>query len=599
MIRISIMATGFAAGLAAACLAVAGLCAAAVAQDAPEQSDPGRPINERPNIVLIILDDVGLTDLGVTGGEAATPAMDALAAEGVVFASFNTAPMCAPSRAMMLTGVVSHDAGVANLPETTPDALTGLRGYEGRLTRRAATLAEHLRPAGYQNFIAGKWHLGHDADSLPTARGFDRSFVLDASGADNWRDRPYLAYYDRAEWWADGAPAGRPDGEFSSTFLVDQMLDYLGTRDASRPFFAVIGFQAVHIPVQAPREIVEAYDGVYDAGWDVLAARRHAGAAARGLIPADAPAPAFPEGLRNWDGLDDETRAFVTASMEVNAAMLDATDREIARLVASLREEGAYDNTLFLIVSDNGPEHNRPDLHRGTEFWLDLEGYSRDPQTLGGPDTYAWIGTEWAKAAAGHGAFFKMHAGSGGMNVPLIVSGPGVSRRGVSRDFAFATDLVPTVLEIAGAAPFPAEIAPAGRSLAPILAGPGPAPRLPETPVGMEAGGHAALFLGPLKLARSIAPHGDGAWRLYDWTADPGETNDLAQARPEEFQQMREAWRTFAALHAIQPVAADYTPAGLLAQRTYARQARKYAPWGLGGLLALGALAWLVFRRRA
>ena len=570
------------------CLTAATQIGAASAQD---QAAP-------PNIVLIILDDVGLTDLGVTGGEAATPAMDALAGEGVVFANFNTAPMCAPSRAMLMTGVVSHDAGVANLPETTPDNLQGQRGYEGRLTRRAATLAEHLRPAGYQTFITGKWHLGHDGDSLPSARGFDRSFILDASGADNWQDRPYLAYYDRAEWWADGASAQRPDGQFSSTFLVNQMLAYLGGRDRDRPFFAVIGFQAVHIPVQAPREIVEIYDGVYDAGWDGLAARRHAGAIARGLIPADAPAPAFPEGLRDWDGLDANTRAFVTASMEVNAAMLDATDREIARLVAALREEGAYDNTVFVIVSDNGPEHNRPDLHRGTEFWLDMVGYSRNPETLGGPQTYAWIGTEWAKAAAGPGAFFKMHAGSGGMNVPLIVSGPGVSRRGVSRDFAFATDLVPTLLEYARADPVSAEIAPAGQSLAPLLAGRGDAPRLPQTPVGMEAGGHAALFLGSLKLVRNVAPYGDGQWRLFDWTADPGETLDLAVTRPEDFRQMMVAWDVFANRHAIQPVDPDYTPAGLLARRTYARQVRKYAPWSLGGLLVLGFVVWAVTRRR-
>ena len=586
--RFAVKVTAFVAAL---------LCPGAAA--AGQSDSPGdAPSEDPPNIVLIILDDVGLTDLGVTGGEAATPAMDALAGEGVVFANFNTAPMCAPSRAMLMTGVVSHDAGVANLPETTPDYLQGQRGYEGRLTRRAATLAEHLQPAGYQTFIAGKWHLGHDADSLPSARGFDRSFILDASGADNWQDRPYLAYYDRAEWWADGAPAQRPDGAFSSTFLVNQMLDYLGDRDRDRPFLAVIGFQAVHIPVQAPREIVEIYDGVYDAGWDVLAARRHAGAIARGLIPADAPAPAVPEGLRDWDGLDAETRAFVTASMEVNAAMLDATDREIARLVATLREEGAYDNTVFVIVSDNGPEHNRPDLHRGTEFWLDMVGYSRDPQTLGGPQTYAWIGTEWAKAAAGPGAFFKMHAGSGGMNVPLIVSGPGVSRRGVSRDFAFATDLVPTLLEYARADPVPAEIAPAGQSLAPLLAGPGDALRLPEAPVGMEAGGHAALFLGSLKLVRNVAPYGDGQWRLFDWRADPGETTDLAVTRPEDFQQMMLAWDAFADRHAIQPVDPDYTPAGLLARRTYARQARKYAPWGLGGLLVLGFVVWTVTRRR-
>ena len=488
---------------------------------------------------------------------------------------------------------------MANLPETTPAALRDERGYEGRLTRRAATLAEHLAPTGYQSFITGKWHLGHGPDSLPSARGFDRSFILDASRRGQLGG-PALPGLLRPG--LNGGPTARPrrdpdPGVFSSTLLVDRMLDYLQARDRTRPFFAVIGFQAVHIPVQAPREIVAAYDGVYDAGWEALAVRRHAQAAARGLIPADAPAPAFPAGLRDWEGLDAQTRAFVTASMEVNAAMLDATDREIARLIDALRASGDYADTLFVIVSDNGPEHNRPDLHRGSELWFDLVGYSRDPDALGGPGAYAWIGTEWAKAAAGHGAFFKMHAGSGGMNVPLILSGPGVTRRGVSRDFAFATDLTPTVLDIVGVDPAPAPIAPSGRSLSPLLQETGAGLRLPDRPVGMEAGGHAALFHGRFKLARNAAPYGDGAWRLYDWTADPGETRDLEQAEPETFAAMMAEWEAFAARHNVQPVDPDYAPAALLARRTYVRQAQRYAPWLLGALVLLGLVVAVVRRR--
>jgi len=541
-----------------------------------------------PNIVLIILDDVGLTDLGVTGGEARTPAIDALAARGALFASFNTAPMCAPSRAMLMTGVDSHDAGIANLPETTPADLRGDYGYEGRLTRRAATLAEHLGAAGYQTFIAGKWHLGHDADSLPAARGFDRSLVLDASGADNWEDRPYLAVYDRAEWWQDDAPARRPDeGVFSSTMLVDTVLTEIARRDRSRPFFATLAFQAVHIPVQAPPEIVAAYDGVYDQGWDALAARRHAGAVARGLIPESAAPPVFPDGLRDWDTLDPQTRAFVTASMEVNAAMLDATDREIARLVAALRADGSYDNTIFVVVSDNGPEHNRPDLHRGTSFWLRRVGYSTNPDDLGGPGSYAWIGPEWAKAAAGQGAFFKMHAGSGGMNVPLILAGPGIPARGVVRDFAYATDLLPTLLALTGTPALPAEIAPAGRALDRLWAAPAMAePSGPEQAVGMEAGGQSALFLGRYKLVRNAAPYGDGQWRLFNWTADPGETVDLSASLPDVLARMMAEWDAYVAAKQVQPVDPDYTPGRLLARHAYARTAQQ-AGLGLAGLIAL------------
>lgn len=553
----------------------------------------------RPNILLLILDDVGLTDLGVTGGEAATPAIDALAARGVLFAGFNTAPMCAPSRAMLLTGVSSHDAGLANLPETTPPALRGQRGYEGRLTRRAATLAEHLAPAGYQSFITGKWHLGHDRDSLPSARGFQRSFVLDASGADNWEHRPYLAYYARAEWWADGEPVERPGGSFSSDFLVDRMLSYLAERDRDRPFLAVIGFQAVHIPVQAPPDRVATYRGVYDAGWRELARRRHAAARELGLIPPAAPAPAFPAGLRDWDALAPQERAFASAAMAVNAAMLDATDRAIARLLGTLRARAELDNTVVVVVSDNGPEHNRPDQYAGATLWLDLVGYSRDPATLGGPGTFAWIGPEWAKAAASPGALFKMHAGSGGMNVPLIMAGPGISRRGISRDFVFATDLLPTLLELAGADPVPAEIAPAGQSLAPLLQAAPATPRRPQSPVGMEAGGHVALFLDRFKLTRNAAPYGDGNWRLYDWTADPGETRDLSAAEPEVFTQLTRDWERYAVRQGILPVAADYAPADLLNRRARVQLLYRALPW-LGGaalLLAIGVVLWRARRR--
>lgn len=566
-------------------------------------AQPPDPAASRPNIVLIIADDVGLTDFGITGGEAATLAIDALARDGVIFAQFNTAPMCAPSRAMLMTGVNSHDAGVANLPETTPHPLRGLRGYEGELTRRAATLAEHLRPAGYQTYITGKWHLGHGPDSLPAARGFDESFILDASGADNWEPRPYLAYYDRAEWWSGGAPADPPDQFYSSEFLVDTMLDYLEGRDRERPFFAVIGFQAVHIPVQAPREIVERYDGVYDAGWEALAARRHANAIAAGLIPADAPPPVFPEGLRDWDALKPQDRAFVTAAMEVNAAMLDAMDTHIARFIAALRADGAYEDTVFVVVSDNGPEHNRPDAHRGTQFWLDRVGYSTDPETLGGPGSYAWIGPEWAKAAAGHGAFFKMHAGSGGMNVPLILAGPGIERRGIAHEFAFATDLAPTLLDLAGVEPVEAEIGFAGRSLAGILRDP-PARTvlLPDRPVGMEAGGHAALFDGRYKLVRNAAPYGDLQWRLYDRLDDPGETRDLSAQEPEVFTRLLAAYDSFAAEQGVQPVDPDYAPARLLARETYKRMAVRAAPVVLAALAGLAALVlgmrWMLRRRR-
>ena len=562
---------------------------------------PARAQDAPPNIVIILADDAALMDFGVFGGEARTPHIDALAQRGMMFTQAHTSPMCAPSRAMLLTGVDSHKAGIANLPEFLPPGHVGQPGYSGHLEEGVKTLAARLKPLGYRTYMTGKWHLGHGPGQLPVAHGFDRSFVLDASGADNWEKRAYLPIYSDALWFEDGQKADLPEDFYSSTFLVDRMIDYLGSDGGEAPFLAYVAFQAVHIPVQAPAEFTDNYAGVYDAGWETVREARWRRAQEIGLIPVGAPlAPRHPD-LRAWESLSSDERDLMAKSMAVNAGMLEAMDHHIGRLVDHLRETGELDNTIFVVTSDNGPEPNDPGDQASMRLWLKATGYSRDIATLGEKGSYVWIGPEWASAAAGPGSLFKLYAANGGTRVPLIVTGPGISAGARSDAFTFVTDVAPTLIELAGGTPQPApgEVAITGRSLAPVLYGATPRAHPPGAAIGMEAAGQSALFRDGWKLVRNNAPFGDGVWRLYDVTNDPGETRDLATQEPARFDKLMADYEAYARENGVLEVPDGYTTIGQLNTNYRNKTLRQFwwVPAGLVLLLAAGGYA--VWHRRA
>lgn len=526
----------------------------------------------RPNIVVILADDVGFSDFGAYGSEISTPHIDALAARGALFSNFHASPICAPSRAMLLTGMTSHLAGVGNLPETLPPQHQGAPAYLGRLADDVVTVAALLQKAGYRTAVTGKWHLGHTPSALPPSHGFDRSFVLDASGADNWEQRSYLPIYSDAPWFEDGAPATLPEDFYSSQFIVDKAIDYIEEgADAREPFFAYLAFQAIHIPVQAPREFVEKYDGVYADGWEALRRARFENVVARGLIPEGVELGPMPDGLRDWDALSDAERALFAKSMAVNAGMLEAMDHHIGRFIDHLKKRGDFENTVFFVLSDNGPEPNAPTDIPGFAQWLWWEGYSRDVETLGEKGTYAFIGPEFASAAASPGAFFKLYAGEGGIRVPFIVAGAGIPAAGHVGDFSFITDIAPTILDLANVEQVNQfdgrTVKPmTGRSLMPRLAGVTPHYG-PEDAVGFEAAGNAALFRGNYKLVRNMPPYGDGAWYLYDIAIDPGETRDLSAIRPELFAEMRAEYDRFASDVGVMEIPEGYEQMAQLSKK--------------------------------
>ena len=245
-------------------------------------TSPANPAGKPPNVVVILADDVALMHFGAYGGEARTPNIDALAGRGALFTQYRASPLCSPSRAMLLTGMDAHLTGVATIPEVLPKEQRGQPGYRMALEPGVLTLADRLRAEGYRTVMAGKWHMGEAPDEMPQAHGFDRSFALAASGADNWEDRSYMPYYKDAPWFEDGVETSLPEDFYSSRFIVDTAIEYLAETDPAKPFFAYLPFQAIHIPVQAPQEFIDRYKGRYDTGWEALRKERHERAQALG-----------------------------------------------------------------------------------------------------------------------------------------------------------------------------------------------------------------------------------------------------------------------------------------------------------------------------
>lgn len=596
-----------------ACAAIACLVAAAPASALGQERSAARP-----NIVVVVADDWGFSDVGAFGGEIATPTLDALAAGGVRFSNFHVSASCSPTRSMLLTGVDNHRNGVGNLIESMPREHRGRPGYLGSLSPESVTVATRLQQAGYRTLASGKWNVGNEPYNRPDRRGFERSLVQGDTGSDNWDPRQrYLPLGASVRWFEDGRDAAMPRRFYSSEFFVDRAIaDLEAGRDDPRPFFLYLGFQANHVPLQAPRAFIDRYRGRYAGGWDVLRAERRDRAVALGVVPpGTALAPQRTTG--DWKALDADERRYQERVMEVYAGMAEAMDHHLGRLVAHLRETGRYEDTVFVFLSDNGPEGSD---YASARAWL-LTQYSRRLERLGGPGAYALPGPSWASATASPLSGFKFFGTEGGLRVPMIVAGvPGARAGAIHHGFTHVLDIVPTLLDLAGVpagdgavaaaagtrAPAPsgasggAPASLAGRSLVPVLHDPDARVRSPDESVGHELSGNAALFRGDLKLSRVMPPVGDGQWRLYDLAADPGETVDLSAQRPDAVRTMRAEYERWAEAHGVLPMPEGYDPSRQVLVNSlldYWLPTYRAPLLALFGLAAFAAAGWLARSR--
>ncbi len=496
--------------------------------------------SDRPNVLLVVADDLGYTDLGSFGGEIATPNLDALAASGLRLTNFYTAPTCSPTRSMLLTGADSHLVGLGSMAEAlTPDQ-RGKPGYEGYLNDRAVTLPEVFSSAGYRTLMSGKWHLGLEQEHSPAARGFQQSFALLEGGAGHLDDLGIES--PRATFRENGELAEIPEHFYSSRFYTDKLIGYLEAgRESGRPFFAYLAYTAPHWPLQAPQESIAEYSGRYAMGYDALHQQRVAAAIKAGVSPANSVIQPRKQGQPAWDQLSDEQRRVEQRKMEIYAAMIDDLDDQFGRLMDYLASTGQLDNTIIFFMSDNGAEGGDFDSHPPVFREHAKNCCDNSYENMGRANSYLFAGPNWARASVGPYRDYKAHTTEGGIRAPAIVRYPGLDDpNGRLATFATVKDVMPTLLRLAGL-PLPQaedRLPVTGRSILD--------PGDEAAPVtGWELFGNRALREGDWKIVHLQPRFGGSGWQLFNLAEDPGEQHDLATKQPEKMKQLLRLWEQY------------------------------------------------------
>jgi len=520
----------------------------------------------RPNILLIVADDMGYSDVGAFGSEIATPNIDALAAEGMMLTQFHVSPNCGPTRGAMMTGTDPHRAGLGGNREVAAANQKGQPGYEGYLRKDVVTIAELLRDAGYHTYMTGKWHLGADSNN-PASRGFEKSFALLNGAASHWADQGAIIPGATTRYVSDGQIVDvLPEDFYSTTWYTDQLISYIDTASADgAPFFAYLSFTAPHNPLHVPQEYIDKYRGRFDRGWDELAVERFARLRTLGLVGVSQDSQPRPEWVMAWDELSTEQKAARARDMEIYAGMIDCVDESIGRLLEHLRQSDNYDNTLIVFMSDNGPSRTsiQDYLALGGEGGEFFNSFDNSLDNKGLPGSSTDIGPGWAYAAATPLRLFKGYVAQGGIQVPAVIKLPGDMANAGSRvdHLTHVMDLMPTFLSVAGAG-YPdvyngESVVPLqGKSLMPLLNGKSPI-EAESRELGWSAYGMDAYRRGHWKVLRLPEPYGSGDWQLYDLAADPGEVHDLASEFPDRARALAKAWEEYAESNGvIQPNAA-------------------------------------------
>ena len=497
--------------------------------------------DERPNIITILVDDMGFSDIGSYGSEIPTPHLDKLAAGGVKFTQFYNTGRCCPTRAALLTGLYPHRAGIGHM---TNDE--GIPGYRGQLLDNSVTIAEVLGDAGYFTSMTGKWHVGWNEDVNPQSRGFHRSLAMPAGGL-HFDDQTGPKGSTRI--YLNGGEISRQDPRLSPPWYGTHLwtgwtLKFIDeARAAKKPFFHYLAHVAPHFPCMAPEETIAKYRGTYMKGWDKLGGERFIRQKASGLIDGKWRPESRPDEIPSWDSLSESERVRYDDMMAIYAAMIEELDKSIATLVAGLEERGELDNTLILFLSDNGgnAESGIKGLYTG-----------RKP---GDPHSNVFVGRCWAHLQNTPFREYKHYTHEGGIATPLIAHWPkGIAKPGRwEKTPAHVIDLLATAVEL-GKAGYPKEregkaITPLqGTSLAPLLTGGG---GIPARPLFWEHEGNAAVRIDDWKLVRKGAK---GPWELFDLAADRTEQNNLLDKHPRKAAQLKNAWESWAKEnHVIRP----------------------------------------------
>ena len=519
---------------------------------------------KKPNILFIVADDLGYTDLGRYGSEIATPNLDALAHNGVTLTNYYVAPTCSPTRAMLLSGIDNHLVGMGSMSGEQSDNQKNKVGYEGYLNFRIAALPNILKDNDYHTYMTGKWHLGYDDNTSPIARGFERSFSLLAGGAGHFNNMLSILGTNKAPYREDEKLIDSlPDDFYSTKFYTDKMIEYIDSnKNDGKPFFGYLSYTAVHWPLQAPQSSMDKQSGKYDEGYDVIFKRRLSKLKELGLIGEEIQSfPGLPEDIP-WEDLNEREQKRSAKLMEIYAAMVSDMDHNVGKIVEYLEDIGELDNTFIFFMSDNGAEGHPLDEtfeNYGIEQKIKTCCDNRY-ENMGRPDSYLWYGSNWARVSVGPWRRFKGFTSEGGIKAPAFVHFPKFHGGTVNDSFVTVKDVMPTILEVANIS-HPGkdykgrEILPMqGISMIPMLSGESNYIHNEDHIEGWELFGKTALRKGGWKIIQEPkddffswqTPLSDNyVWQLFNLTQDPTELNDLAKTESEKMQEMLDAWEQY------------------------------------------------------
>jgi arylsulfatase len=524
------------------------LAALALLLAACASEPPPKPVQARPNILLVVTDDLGYSDIAPYGSEIRTPTLTRLAESGLIATNFYVAADGGPTRAMLLTGVDHHIAAPA-----------------GHLDRGVVTVASLLRDAGYHTTMAGRWELGVEPEHWPAARGFERSFALLDDVASYWADMKVMAEgRERARYSRNGELVEElPADYYSTRYYTDFLIESIDANRASgRPFFAYLATQGPHSPLALPDDWRDRNAGRYDGGFQAIQKRRLTALKRGGLVRKEVvPFPGLPT-IPEWKDLSEEKQRRQARKMELYAAMVENLDFHLGRLLDHLEAIDARRDTLVLFLSDNGAsasDRGPSGIDRDHHEALVQNFPANDFENWGRPGSFVEVGAGWGQTSSVPFRMFKGSLAEGGTRSPLVASGRGVEHRRAATDaLLHVTDIVPTLLAMAGVEHPDAHggrrVEPLrGRSLLPLFAGEAKAVRSRDDWIGFELNGDGAVRQGPWKAVRMARPLGTGDWRLYRLDRDPSELHDASKREPAKLKRLVALWEEYARAHRSSP----------------------------------------------
>ncbi len=518
-------------------------------------------IKAPPNIMIILADDLGFSDISAYGSEIKTPHIDSLLTQGKMLFNFHASSMCSPTRAQLMTGADNHLVGLGAMYETSKRqeklvgadslrALLKIDGYSGHLTQNAYTLAEMLKQKDYYTFMVGKWHLGFEANQNPKARGFDQSYAL-LDGFDlHFKEQP-KNYPRNTQYTENGQKVSLPDHYYSTDFFTQKAVEYLDKNTQNKPFFAYLAYTAPHWPIQAPAPYRDMYKGKYDHGYDVIRKARFERQKKLGLIPVNA---VFPEergnqalSTKGWDQLTPAERKYEARKMEVYAGMVTQLDDRVGDVIQYLKKHNQYDNTVIVFMSDNGAEggdHNFP-----------MGEADNSLQNIGNATSYVYMGPRWAEVSSTPFTYWKSAAAEGGVRVPFLVKYPSHLSKdhGINNNFGTVRDIFPTLMELAGIqhnqlyTADSKKIQPSGYSLIPAFKNNAARIRPVNYYEFKELHGSRYAKNDEWKLVENSPSKFNGhGWELYHLKQDFNEQHNVAVQHPEVVKILNDKYLSYA-----------------------------------------------------